>query len=102
MARPSPPSFGASAANAVLQDLAKSVRNGTEPSSKLSEFLKDRPSTVNVFWQSTGAVRGDRAPVQQAQRADHLERGTRGHLGVEGQIFPGARGRSPQRAPRRR
>ena len=65
-ASPSAPSFGASAANAVLQDLAKSVRNGTVPSAKLSEFLNDRPSTVKVFGQSTDRVRGDRAPVQQA------------------------------------
>ncbi len=56
-ASPSSPSFGASAAKAVLHDLAKSVRNGTVPNSKLFEFLNDRPSTLNVFGQATGPSR---------------------------------------------
>ena len=47
------PASGASAANAVLHDLAKSVRNGTLPSAKSSEFLNERPSTVKVFGQAT-------------------------------------------------
>ena len=38
----------------MLQDLAKSVWNGTVPSSKLPALLKVRPSTVYVFGQLTG------------------------------------------------
>ena len=38
----------------MLQDLAKSVWNGTVPSSKSPELVNDRPSTVNVFGQLTG------------------------------------------------
>ena len=90
--RPSAPSFGASEANAVLQDLAKSMRNGTAPSSKLWEFLNVRPSTVKVFGQATGRVERDRAVVEQPERGDHLERRAGRHLGGEGQVVPAAVG----------
>src|SRR5690606_12665941 len=52
-ASPSGPSFAASEANAVLQDLAKFVWNGTSPSEKSLSFLKLRPSTVKVRGQAT-------------------------------------------------
>src|SRR5436190_9028592 len=50
---PSAPSFGASDANAVLHDLAKSVCSGTLPNSKSCAFLNVRPLTVNVFGHAT-------------------------------------------------
>ena len=62
------------------------------PSSKLSEFLNGRPSTVNVFGQSTGASGGDRAPVEQAERGDHLEGRAGRHLGGEGEVLAAAAG----------
>src|SRR6185437_4056639 len=56
LARPSGPSLGASEANAVLHDLAKSTCSGTLPSSSSCEFLNVRPATVRVFGQLTGVL----------------------------------------------
>src|SRR3954447_6163433 len=53
LASPSGPSFGASEANAVLHDLAKSTRNGTSPSAFGKAFLNVRPATLNVAGQAT-------------------------------------------------
>ena len=58
--------------NAVLQDWAKSVRNGTSPAAPPSKFLNERPSTTSVGGH--GTVWFDRQPVaQQRRRGDHLE-----------------------------
>src|SRR5207247_1527021 len=56
LARPSGPRLGASEANAVLHDLAKSTCNGTVPRSSSCEFLNVRPSTVSVFGHFTGVL----------------------------------------------
>ncbi len=83
---PSPPSLGASEANAVLHDLAKSTRNGTVPSSKLLALLNVRPSTVNVLGQSTGVSRSTAPASSRPERGDHLERRAGRHRRGEGEV----------------
>src|SRR5215475_15732834 len=50
---PSGPSFGASDANAVLHDFAKSVSSGTAPNSSPPSLPNARPSTTSCFGQFT-------------------------------------------------
>ena len=73
----------------MLHDLAKSVRNGTVPSAPRSwAFLNVRPVDRERRRAGDRRVEADRPVVEQAERADHLERRAGRHLRGERQVEP--------------
>ena len=92
VASPSGPSFGASEAKAVLQDFAKSVLERHRAELEVVGVL-ERPAVHHERLRTVDRrVRGHRAPVEQAECADHLERRAGRHLGGEGEVLAGRAG----------